>query len=226
MKNLICRRVLALVLSAVMCITFYGCSSSEQKTSDIPSTMAATDSTDTSAAAETSSTTDTAAAAQPEADSEIYEAINQMTLEQKLSQMMIVALRSDSANTKTATEINQDYADLIQKYDFGGIILFTGNIADTAQTVRMIHDIQETSMKSDNGIPMFLCVDQEGGLVNRVSFGTTCSGNMALAAAGDLSMTEESAKIMGDEISSLGFNMDFAPAPATLTFMGIPLHKI
>lgn len=58
---------------------------------------------------------------------------------------------------------------------------------------------------------MFLCVDQEGGLVNRVSFGTTCSGNMALAAAGDLSLAEESAKIMGDEISSLGFNMDFAP---------------
>ena len=48
-------------------------------------------------------------------------------------------------------------------------------------------------------------------MVNRVSFGTTGSGNMALAAAGDTSLTEETAKMMGDEIKALGFNMDFAP---------------
>ena len=66
-------------------------------------------------------------------------------------------------------------------------------------------------MKSAHGIPMFVCVDQEGGMVNRVSFGTTGSGNMALAATGDTSLTEESAKMMGDEIRALGFNMDFAP---------------
>lgn len=34
---------------------------------------------------------------------------------------------------------------------------------------------------------------------------------MALAAAGDTSLTEETAKMLGDEIRALGFNMDFAP---------------
>lgn len=125
--------------------------------------------------------------------------------------MMIVALRSDGANTNTATEINQDYADLLSKYDFGGLILFTGNMVDPAQTVTLIRDSQEAAMKSPKAIPMFICVDQEGGMVNRVSFGTTGSGNMALAAAGDTSLTEETAKMMGDEIKALGFNMDFAP---------------
>ncbi len=175
------RIVLTLFLSVLMGVILCACSSSDQN------------------------------ASQSAEDEELHEAISQMTLEQKLSQMMIVALRSDSANTKTATEINQDYANLIRKYDFGGIILFTGNIVDTAQTVNMTHDIQEAAMESDNEIPMFLCVDQEGGLVNRVSFGTTSSGNMALAATGDPSLAEESAKTLGDEISSLGFNMDFAP---------------
>ncbi len=56
--------------------------------------------------------------------------ISEMSTEQKLSQMMIVALRSDPANTKTATKINEDYANLLKKYDFGGIILFTGNMPD------------------------------------------------------------------------------------------------
>ena len=178
------RSISAFALSALMSLTLCGCSSQEQKPAETP---------------------------QPDADAEIHEAIAQMTLEQKLSQMMITALRSDGANTKTAVEINQDYADLIQKYDFGGIILFGGNIQDTAQTVQIIHDIQEAAMKSDNGIPMFLCVDQEGGLVNRVSFGTTSCGNMALAASGDVSLAEESARTLGEEINSLGFNMDFAP---------------
>ena len=134
-----------------------------------------------------------------------------MTPEQKLSQMMIVGLRSDPNNTKCATEINEDYAELLKKYDFGGIILFTGNITDVPQTVKLIRDSQDAAMNSENGMPMFMCVDQEGGMVNRVSFGTTSSGNMALAATGDVSLVEESAKTMGDEIKALGFNMDFAP---------------
>ena len=146
-----------------------------------------------------------------EEDSEISRMISEMSTQEKLAQMMIVAFRSDGANTKTATGISQDYADLLSEYGFGGIILFAGNIVDPAQTVTFIRDSQEAAMKSAHEIPMFICVDQEGGMVNRVSFGTTGSGNMALAATGDTSLTDESAKMMGDEIRSLGFNVDFAP---------------
>ena len=134
-----------------------------------------------------------------------------MTVEEKLTQMMIVALRSDGANTDTATGIDEDYADLLQKHDFGGIILFAGNITDPAQTVTLIRDCQDAAISSAHGIPMFICVDQEGGAVNRVGFGTTGSGNMALAATGDPALAQESARMMGDEIYALGFNMDFAP---------------
>ena len=134
-----------------------------------------------------------------------------MTVEEKLTQMMIVALRSDGANADTATGIDEDYADLLQKHDFGGIILFAGNITDPAQTVTLIRDCQDAAISSAHGIPMFICVDQEGGAVNRVGFGTTGSGNMALAATGDPALAQESARMMGDEIYALGFNMDFAP---------------
>ena len=146
-----------------------------------------------------------------EEDPEILKMISEMTTQEKLAQMMIVALRSDLSNEKTATEIDRDYAEMLTKYDFGGILLFAGNVVDPAQTVTLIRDSQEAAMKSAGGIPMFICVDQEGGSVNRVPFGTTGSGNMALAATGDTSLTEESAKMLGDEIRALGFNMDFAP---------------
>ena len=147
-------------------------------------------------------------ASDAEIDERVEKIIEGMTIQQKLAQMMIVTLRSGGKNTTTATK---KYEKALKKYDFGGIILFGGSIADTKQTVTLIRKCQSAAMKSKNGIPMFVCVDQEGGLVNRVSFGTTSSGSMGLAATGDVSLTEESADMLGQEIAALGFNMDFAP---------------
>ena len=144
-------------------------------------------------------------------DTRIKEIIASMTPQQKLAQMLIVALRSDPNNTRTPTAIDENYAELLSRYDFGGILLMGGSIQDTAQTVTMIRDIQKAALNSDAGIPMFISLDEEGGMVNRVSYGTTGPGNMALAAMGDVNVTEECANILGEEIAALGFNMDFAP---------------
>lgn len=144
-------------------------------------------------------------------DAQVKEILAGMSTEQKLAQMMIVGLRSDIKNTKIVTEFSPAYEDLLGKYDFGGIILFAGNIVDKSQTVTLIRDCQKAAMDSAPGIPMLVCVDQEGGRINRVSLGAVCSGNMSLAASGDTALTEESADILGQEIKALGFNMDFAP---------------
>jgi beta-N-acetylhexosaminidase len=144
-------------------------------------------------------------------DKQVNGIIANMTIEQKLAQMMIIAIRYEPDTSKGITKLTKAYKKLLKKYDFGGLIMYANNMTDINQTVTMIREAQSASMKSANGIPMFICVDQEGGLVNRVSFGTTGSGNMALAATGDTSNTEEIAGILGEEISALGFNMDFAP---------------
>ena len=99
------------------------------------------------------------AAAEPD-DPEIRELISSMTTKEKLSQMMIVSLRSDIRNTESVTKIDEDYAEQLQKHDFGGVILFVGNIVDPAQTVTLIRGCQEAAMSSAHGIPMFICVDQ------------------------------------------------------------------
>ncbi len=141
----------------------------------------------------------------------IREKVEQMSVEEKLAQMMIVALRSDAQNTFLATEINEEYHELLKKYGFGGVILFGGNMENLEQTVTLIYDAQSAAKESGAEIPMFICVDQEGGMVNRVSYGLTGCGNMALAATGEAALTEEMAKMLGDEIFALGFNLDFAP---------------
>ncbi|MBR4514738.1 MAG: hypothetical protein IKO61_07630 [Lachnospiraceae bacterium] len=148
---------------------------------------------------------------EPTIDQQVEQMVSNMSTREKLAQMMIVALRPYSGGSGPVTKLSDDYKETLKKYDFGGVILFGGNISDTEQTVTLIHDCQETSMNSEKGIPMLVCVDQEGGLVNRVEFGTTSSGSMGLAATGDTELTKESADILGQEIKALGFNMDFAP---------------
>ncbi len=139
------------------------------------------------------------------------EILAKMTMEEKLAQMIIVALRSDPQNTYLTTEITPVYSEFLSKYGFGGVILYAKNLVDARQTRTMINDIQIAALEAKNNIPMFVCVDQEGGMVNRISFGSVTSGSMALSATGDLSNTEKSADIIGRELSALGFNVDFAP---------------
>ena len=219
MKKQIGRKVLSLMLGLTLTLSLAGCAANSSGTGadhEKESGAAQAVSGDAQAgSAQADDARDAASEAQAgdteKDDAEIRNLISEMTVEEKLTQMMIVALRSDGANADTATGIDEDYADLLQKHDFGGIILFAGNITDPAQTVTLIRDCQDAAISSAHGIPMFICVDQEGGAVNRVGFGTTGSGNMALAATGDPALAQESARMMGDEIYALGFNMDFAP---------------
>ena len=73
-------------------------------------------------------------------EEQVNEILTGMSTEQKLAQMMIITLRSDMQGTKCVTQLDPSYEDLLEKYDFGGLILFAGNIMDTEQTVTLIHD--------------------------------------------------------------------------------------
>ncbi|MDO4537158.1 MAG: glycoside hydrolase family 3 N-terminal domain-containing protein [Coriobacteriales bacterium] len=146
-----------------------------------------------------------------DAEARAKELVSSMTTEQKLTQMMIVTLRSDPQNTYAAQEFTQEYADMFKKYDFGGLLLFQANMDTPKQTVTLIRDAQQASMDADKSIPMFVAVDEEGGSVSRVPFGVTGVGNMALQATGDTALIERSATLLGTSIASLGYNMNFAP---------------
>ena len=89
-------------------------------------------------------------------DEEISSIISGMTTQDKLAQMMIVSFAPGDENAKAVTGISGDYADMIQKYDFGGIILYADNMTDIAQTVTRIHDCQEAAGSSACGTPMLM----------------------------------------------------------------------
>jgi beta-N-acetylhexosaminidase len=141
----------------------------------------------------------------------ISKIVTSMTTEQKLAQMMIVSLRSDPDNTNLPQEVSQDYADLVSKYDFGGVILFAGNMTTPEQTVAFTRALQTAAINSKQGIPLFIAADEEGGMVTRVPFGVVGPGNMALAATGNPELIAESASMLGRSLATLGINANFAP---------------
>ena len=162
------------------------------------------------------------------ADHDIEAILDRMTLEEKIGQMMISSFRvwkelpdPNDANATVenadqeipavnVTELNDAIRACLRDCHFGGTLLFSENCRDAEQVLRLVADMQSEN-QAGGGLPMLVAVDQEGGIVVRLGFGTSGPGNMALAATGDPANAEAMAAIYGEELRLLGIHVDFAP---------------
>ena len=159
-------------------------------------------------------------------DPEIEEILSNMTLEEKVCQMMLVSFRvwkevpeADDLTVENpeedipetdVTELNDEIRDCLRTHPFGGTVLFAQNCRDGEQVLRLVADMQAEN-QAGGGLPMLVCIDQEGCTVTRLGFGTSGPGNMALAATGDTENAAAMAQIYGEELRLLGINADLAP---------------
>ena len=97
--------------------------------------------------------------------------LSKMTLEEKIGQMITVAVRNWDGEGMTILE--SEAAEIIRNNSVGGVILFAENIENTQQTVKLINDLQNAAVSSRNKLPLFVSVDQEGGAVVRLRQGTS-----------------------------------------------------
>jgi beta-N-acetylhexosaminidase len=89
----------------------------------------------------------------------------------------------------------------------GGIILFKRNIEEATQTYSLLRNAQKASTT-----PMFLCVDMEGGTVDRLRDVVAPIAAVAeVAVAGEKKLFRKHGRLIGEEVRALGFNTDFAP---------------
>lgn len=145
------------------------------------------------------------------------EILNSMSLEQKIYQMFIVTPEAltDGDNVTTADEATRAK---LAECPVGGIVYFSGNLIDAAQTREMLRYTQEAAADIE-GIPLFLCVDEEGGRVARIGnnkgFDVVKVGPM-----GNIKSEKgayKAGKKIGAYLKELGFNLDFAPDADVLT---------
>ena len=129
--------------------------------------------------------------------------VNNLTLEEKIGQLLMFGFDGEDLNDHTI--------ELIKKYKAGNVILFTRNIKSGKQLFELNQNLQKLAYE-EIGIPLFIGIDQEGGMVTRIQQGATFyPGAMTIAAAGDIEACYKVAYKMGKELRALGVNMNFAP---------------
>lgn len=99
----------------------------------------------------------------------------------------------------------QTLIELIRDQFVGGVILYRRNIKSRQQLVALIDDIK--AIADDR--PIFVAVDHEGGRVFRLPPPFTQIGPMSQVK--DPKTAYEVGKVMAKELSSAGFNINFAP---------------
>ena len=88
-----------------------------------------------------------------------------------------------------------------------GVILFARNIEEPGQTWRLLRDSQAAVAR-----PMFLCVDLEGGTVDRLKKVIAPAPPVEqVFQSGEKKLWRMHGHILGLEARALGFNTDFAP---------------
>ncbi|MEH7352686.1 glycoside hydrolase family 3 N-terminal domain-containing protein [Neobacillus drentensis] len=135
----------------------------------------------------------------------IGDTIKQMTVEEKVGQMLMPDFRTWKG--KNVTEMNDEIAALVKQYHLGGVILFRENTVTAAQTTKLVSAYQDAAEKYG----LMVSVDQEGGIVSRLQFGTDFPGNMALGASRSEELAEKVGKAIGEELNAVGINMNFGP---------------
>ena len=114
--------------------------------------------------------------------------VAKMSMDEKISQMIIPAIRTWNEENVTDLSAVPELKEALQKHQYGGIILFGANIKGAEQVTRLIDDLQTNNLQNETAsahIPYFLPLDEEGGIVTRLSMGTRMTGNMAIGATGD-----------------------------------------
>lgn len=124
-----------------------------------------------------------------------------MSLEQKVGQLFMVGF--------DGLQANNEILNLISKYNVSGICYFSRNLKNPKQ----VHSLSTNLQNNANpAFPLLLSIDQEGGMVNRITKGVTISpSNMALGALNNRVYTKQIAEIVAKELRAMGINMNFAP---------------
>ncbi|WP_333908408.1 beta-N-acetylhexosaminidase [Phascolarctobacterium faecium] len=136
-----------------------------------------------------------------------------MSLEEKIGQMLLIGI--------DGTEIDEGALSMLRDYHVGGVILFDRNMNNKYQVTGLNANLQRLN-KEYNKLPLYLCVDQEGGMVVRMKQGLTVAPAAArIAEQGTPEDARRWAYQTAMELETIGFNVNFAP----VLDIGIPYGR-
>lgn len=129
--------------------------------------------------------------------------MDKMSLEEKIAQMLIVYYN--------APKFDNNLKKILESVQPGGFILQGVNITTFEDTFNYVESIKKTSK-----IPMFISIDQEGGIVQRLNYlkDIKPTNIPPMSFIGELNNKEIAYKvgdIMAKELRTIGVNLVYAP---------------
>ena len=156
---------------------------------------------------QTEDSQETTEVTEEEKPSLVDETLAGMTLHEKVCQMMFVT-PEELTGEDGVTVAGDATRQALENYPVGGIVYFAKNLESQDQVKEMIDNSQKYS-----SIGLFVATDEEGGVVNRLmdTVGTTYIGSMYYYKHDGDETAYENAYTIANDMSALGFNLDFAP---------------
>lgn len=125
---------------------------------------------------------------------------NNLTLDEKIGQKFIFGVNS----------YNSEFIlKLIKENYIGGVILYRKNYKNYKEMISLIKKIKLAN--KDNKIPLFIAIDQENGIVNRMPDEIKPIYNIYRMTKYGNNVVKEYASITSKMLSDIGINMNLAP---------------
>ncbi|MGX7030161.1 beta-N-acetylhexosaminidase [Vagococcus zengguangii] len=110
------------------------------------------------------------------------------------------------------TSVSPELRQLMTDYHIGSVILFSRNITSAEQLKKLTTEIQATAQEVGYEHPVLICLDQENGVIRRITEDITLfPGQMSQAATNDPSIARKIAEATAIELKNLGINWNLAP---------------
>ncbi|WHY85811.1 beta-N-acetylhexosaminidase [Neobacillus novalis] len=136
-----------------------------------------------------------------QANQTISEMISNMSLEDKIGQMILAGV--------SGTSMDANANKLISQFHVGGVIFYKYNFETPGQAVQLVNQLKAGNRSS---LPLILGVDQEGGRVTRLPGGlVNFPPNKKIGQVNNPDFSYKVGTLLGQELKEFGLNLDFAP---------------
>lgn len=126
--------------------------------------------------------------------------LNELSLKEKIGQKFIFGINSSNVD---------EIINLITNYSIGGVILYKKNYSCYDEMLSVIKKLKKAN--SNNKLPLFIAIDQEGGRVNRMPSEFSNVKNIYDMSLVDKELIYDNGIVTGKMLSGMGINMNFAP---------------
>jgi beta-N-acetylhexosaminidase len=147
----------------------------------------------------------------------VEKCLAELTVEDKVAGLFIIT-PEELTGVGQVIRAGDTTKDKLREFAVGGLVYFKKNIQSATQLTEML-----SSTRNMSKYPIFLAVDEEGGLVTRVAGGNLAEnvGPMGdIGATGDPENAKNAGRSIGSYLKEFGFDLNFAPVADVLTGEG------